>query len=245
MSYTAGKDGVLTKILLFGRPNYMVSEHYGSAMSGFVRAGNPNTGAKYGSWELSRDDIVNQLSGQGLEERESGWITIRLRGEIPQEAGKTYFLVCDRIADGRPWFGAFAFGDGNPYLPGRHWLHPGHDLVFRTYVGKTAEQIEREQKTMNDESPHVEDKAVATSPILQPPPPKPLGQPAILVESESPDSSSEKTATENPPPFIQSNPEKTENSESIEIIDLSTEGNSTEEKKQKSLFDRLFKNKNE
>ena len=70
----------------------MVSEHYGSAMSGFVRAGNPNTGAKYGSWELSRDDIVNQLSGQGLEERESGWITIRLRGEIPQEAGKTYFL---------------------------------------------------------------------------------------------------------------------------------------------------------
>ena len=245
MSYTAGKDGVLTKILLFGRPNYMVSEHYGSAMSGFVRAGNPNTGAKYGSWELSRDDIVNQLSGQGLEERESGWITIRLRGEIPQEAGKTYFLVCDRIADGRPWFGAFAFGDGNPYLPGRHWLHPGHDLVFRTYVGKTAEQIEREQKTMNDESPPVEDKAIATSPILQPPPPKPLGQPAILVESESPDSSSEKTATENPPPFIQSNPEKTENSESIEIIDLSTEGNSTEEKKQKSLFDRLFKNKNE
>ena len=91
MSFTAGKDGILTKILLFGKPNYMVSEHYGSAMGGFVRAGNPNTGPKFGSWELSRDDIVNQLSGQGLAEREAGWITIRLRGEIPQKRARPIF----------------------------------------------------------------------------------------------------------------------------------------------------------
>ena len=258
MSYTAGKDGILTKILLFGKPNYMVSEHYGSAMGGFVRAGNPNTGPKFGSWELSRDDIVNQLSGQGLAEREAGWITIRLRGEIPQEAGKTYFLICDRISEGRPWFGAFAFGDGNPYLPGRHWLHPGHDLVFRTYVGKTAEQIEREQKTLNNTSPPVKNIAVTTNPILQPPPPKPLGKPSVLVENSSPAETfgSDKADTDVKPPFLQAttekgsknaaaNPQNLESSETIELIGLNSESNSTEEKKQKSLFDRLFKKKNE
>ena len=114
-------------------------------MGGFVRAGNPNTGPKFGSWELSRDDIVNQLSGQGLAEREADGSPSCLRGNSARR-GKTYFLICDRISEGRPWFGAFAFGDGNPYLPGGHWLPPRHDLVFRTYVGKTAEQISAEQK---------------------------------------------------------------------------------------------------
>ena len=92
MSFTAGKDGILTKILLFGKANYLISEHYGSAMRGFVRESNPNTGTVFGEWELSRDEIVNQLAAQGLAENEPGWITIRMRGEIPQEAGKTYFF---------------------------------------------------------------------------------------------------------------------------------------------------------
>ena len=104
MSFTAGKDGILTKILLFGKANYLISEHYGSAMRGFVRESNPNTGTVFGEWELSRDEIVNQLAAQGLAENEPGWITIRMRGEIPQEAGKTYFLVCKEIDDERPWF---------------------------------------------------------------------------------------------------------------------------------------------
>ena len=258
MSYTAGKDGILTKILLFGKPNYMVSEHYGSAMGGFVRAGNPKTGPKFGSWELSRDDIVNQLSGQGLAEREAGWITIRLKGEIPQEAGKTYFLICDRISEGRPWFGAFAFGDGNPYLAGRHWLHPEHDLVFRTYIGKTAEQIEREQKTLNNTSPPIKNIAVTTSPILQPPPPKPMGKTSALVESSSSaeTSGNEKTGTDVNPHFLPAktesrsndaadNPPNLTSSETIKIVDLNSDSNSTENKKQKSLFDRLFKKTND
>ena len=69
-----------------------------------------------------------------------------MKGKIPQIAGKTYFFVCDNITGGKPWFGAFAFGEGNPYKEGKFWLHPDHDLVFRTYVGKTPEQVTKEQK---------------------------------------------------------------------------------------------------
>ena len=97
-----------------------------------------------------------------------GWITIRMRGEIPQEAGKTYFLVCKEIDDERPWFGAFAFSEGNNYLPGRHWLHPGHDLVFRTYVGKTSDQIADEQKAAVNFQPAQpnQDNIVNNSPVM-------------------------------------------------------------------------------
>ena len=69
-------------------------------MHGFFREGNPDNGPKYGEWELSRDDIVNQIAAQNLAPREAGWITIRMRGEIPQIAGKTYFLVCEKITGG-------------------------------------------------------------------------------------------------------------------------------------------------
>jgi len=145
-SYTAGKDGILTKILLFGKPNYTISEHYGSSMSGFVRADNPDNGPKLGEWSLTREEIVNQLAVQGLTEIDAGWITLQMRGEIPQQKGRMYFIVCDQIGNKRPWFGAFAFAEGNPYKQGRFWLHPDHDLVFRTYVGKTADQLDKEQR---------------------------------------------------------------------------------------------------
>ena len=67
MSYTAGKDGILTKILLFGKPNYTISEHYGSSMSGFIRADNPDTGPKFGEWSITREEIVNQLALAGTD----------------------------------------------------------------------------------------------------------------------------------------------------------------------------------
>ena len=148
-SYTSEKKGILTKVLLFGKPNYKPSVHYGDSMHGFIRKGNPDKGPKLGEWELSRDDIVNQILTQGLSEREAGWITIRMRGEIPQEVGQTYFFVCDKITGGKPWFGAFAFGESNPYKPGRFWLQKDHDLVFRTYIGKTPEQVALEQKNIS------------------------------------------------------------------------------------------------
>ena len=62
----------------------------------------------------------------------------------PTREWKDLFLVCDKISENRAWFGAFAFGEGNPYPGGRHWLHPGHDLVFRTYVGKTRDFLDKE-----------------------------------------------------------------------------------------------------
>ena len=146
-SFTAGKDGILTKVLLFGKPNYTISEHYGSSMSGFVRADNPDSGPKYGEWSISREEIVNQLALQGLTETDRGWITIQMRGEIPQEKGRMYFMVCDQISDKRSWFGAFAFAEGNSYKKGRFWLHPEHDLVFRTYVGMSQDQLTQAQKS--------------------------------------------------------------------------------------------------
>ncbi len=57
-------------------------------MHGFIREGNPDTGPKFGEWDLSRDDIVNQLSAQGLSDREAGWITIRMRGEDSSNCGQ-------------------------------------------------------------------------------------------------------------------------------------------------------------
>ena len=146
-SFTAGKNGILTKVLLFGKPNYTISEHYGSSMSGFVRADNPDSGPKYGEWSISREEIVNQLALQGLTETDRGWITVQMRGEIPQEKGRMYFMVCDQISDKRAWFGAFAFAEGNSYKKGRFWLHPEHDLVFRTYVGMTQDQLTNAQKS--------------------------------------------------------------------------------------------------
>ena len=141
-------------------------------MRGFVRTNNPDKGPKLGEWELSRDEIVNQLASQGLEETQAGWITIRMRGEIPQAKGTTYFLVCDSIDDGKSWFGAFAFSEGNAYKFGRHWLHPEHDLVFRTYAGKTAEQINAEQKSAETFNPVIPQivKNEKQTPLLQPPP---------------------------------------------------------------------------
>ena len=131
--------------MLFGKPNYTISAHYGSSMSGFIRADNPNTGPKYGAWSIC-EEIVNQLALQGLTETDRGWITLQMKGEIPQQKGRLYFIVCDYIADNRGWFGAFAFAEANSYKPGRFWLHPEHDLVFRTYIGKTAHQLDKEQR---------------------------------------------------------------------------------------------------
>ncbi|MDA9961863.1 hypothetical protein N9D63_03155 [Opitutales bacterium] len=135
-SFTAGKVGMPMRIALYGKPHFATSDFYGSSMSGVLREGNPERGRKIAKWSLSRDDVVSQLATQGLSEIDYGWIDIKFQ-EIagPLEIGKKYFVVCERIADGKHFFGAFSFGEGNPYAGGRHWLHPEHDLVFRSYVG--------------------------------------------------------------------------------------------------------------
>ncbi len=262
MSFTAGKNGILTKILLFGKANYLISEHYGSGMKGFVRENNPDKGPKLGEWSLSRDEIVNQLSAQGLMETQAGWITIRMRGEIPQESGKTYFLICQEISDGRPWFGAFAFSEGNTYLSGRHWLHPDHDLVFRTYVGKVSDPAQNQQKSP---SPHTssddaEISSVINSTVIQPPPPQPMNdngpritptvnyKPAVEVKDKK---SVLVPAAEKKAESIEPKTKKKTTAVSPVVENIETESVSKEEatkqdqevesSKNNSLFDRLFK----
>tara|TARA_B100002019_G_scaffold49696_1_gene42306 strand:+ start:4422 stop:5447 length:1026 start_codon:yes stop_codon:yes gene_type:complete len=257
-SYTAGKDGILTKVLLFGKPNYTISEHYGSSMSGFVRADNPNTGPKLGEWSITRDEIINQLALQGLTETDRGWITLQMRGEIPQQAGRMYFIVCDQIGNKRAWFGAFAFAEGNSYKKGRFWLHPDHDLVFRTYVGKTADQLEKEQRG----EPLFDSNTASLIPSNDiPKAPKPMielsknFEPKILTPETSPTSenlSPEQSeplyqkATQDPveEPIIEPQkdivvPEETVEESKVNEID-------PEEPAPKgSLFERFFKNKAE
>lgn len=216
-SFTATKDGLLTKLLLYGKANLLESPHYGLSMSGFVREKNPDTGPKFGKWNLSRDEIVEQLASQGLGPREDGWLTIRIRGTVPQRAGTKYFVVCDRITENKAWFGEFAFAEEDPYEFGRHWLNPKHDLVLRTYVGKTEEQLKLIQVANQDE-------------------------PKGLLQDEFPPEPISQNAREAPLPYNQGNTFTPSNA-STEKNPLSSpnEGNQT---KKKSMFDRLFRNKN-
>jgi hypothetical protein len=186
-------------------------------MSGFVREKKPDTGPKFGKWSLSRDEIVEQLASQGIGPREDGWLTIRIRGNVPQRVGTKYFLVCDQITENKAWFGEFAFAEEDPYEFGRHWLNPKHDLVLRTYVGKTEEQLKLIQIADQDE-------------------PKDLRKDEFLPEPIS------QNAREAPLPYIQENISSPDNALNGKNTQSSpSEGNQT---KKKSMFDRLFKNKN-
>jgi hypothetical protein len=216
-SFTASKDGLLTKILLYGKANLLESPHYGLSMSGFVREKKPDTGPKFGKWSLSRDEIVEQLASQGIGPREDGCLTIRIRGNVPQRVGTKYFLVCEQITENKAWFGEFAFAEEDPYEFGRHWLNPKHDLVLRTYVGKTEEQLKLIQIADQDE-------------------PKDLGKDEFLPEPIS------QNSIETPLPYIQENTSAPDNELNGKNSQSSpSEGNQT---KKKSMFDRLFKNKN-
>ena len=136
-SFTAGMKGFLTRVELYGKPHTPMTTLYGDEMIGTVRLGSP-TGKKLGIWKLSRDDILAQFKSRGLSKGESGWIELRMKGEIPQNPGETYYLVCEKISEGKKWFGAFAFSEDDPYPGGRHWHRPQFDLVFRTYVGQSV-----------------------------------------------------------------------------------------------------------
>ena len=237
-------------------------------MSGFIRADNPDSGPKYGEWSISREEIVNQLAVQGLTETDRGWITLQMRGEIPQQKGRLYFIVCDYIADNRGWFGAFAFAEANSYKRGRFWLHPEHDLVFRTYIGKTADQLEKEQR---GEPLFDSDTASLVPDNVIPDAPKPMielsnnFQPAPLVIDDSPEEISPveeslyQPATQSPDDasleetIISSEPE-------IIVEEAPVQSNSIENEQpqadkedppvqpdtpKRSLFERFFKNKTE
>lgn len=135
-SFTAGKSGVLTRISFYCKPHFPTSSLYGKVMQGVIREGNPELGRKLGEWSLSRDEVVAQLAAQGLTEVDYGWVDVKMLGEVSQKPGTVYYFVCTSISEGKHWFGAIAFAENDTYPGGRHWLHPEHDLVFRTYVGQ-------------------------------------------------------------------------------------------------------------
>ena len=218
-SFTASKNGLLTKVLLFGKANLLESPHYGLSMSGFVRANNPDSGPKYGKWILSREEIVAQLAAQGLGPRESGWLTIRMRGEIPQKVGTRYFLVCDKITENKAWFGEFAFAEANPYEFGSHWLNKEHDLVLRTYVGKTDEQLKSMQ--LEDSSSNVNNAQDELLPI-------PISQ--ELRDQNLPQNPST-------PPSNTISPQEVDN----QSANSSKEDDDSNRSRKKTMFERLFK----
>ena len=218
-SFTAGKNGLLTKILLFGKANLLESPHYGLSMGGFVRAKTPDSGPKLGEWNLSREEIVTQLNSQGLQPRQAGWITIEMLGDIPQVKGVQYFLVCDYITEGKAWFGEFAFAEANPYAAGSHWLNPSHDLVMRTYVGKTDEHL----KGLQVGNDGIIGKNTQSEDFL----PAPVSQDLRKSFQE--------------PAQIQKNNSSNNNNSSVNPQQNTTKEANTTDKK--SMFDRLFKNK--
>ena len=161
-------------------------------------------------------------------------------------------MVCEKITGGKPWFGAFAFGEGNPYLPGKFWLHPDHDLVFRTYVGKTPQQVAKEQRNeeiskelglINDSIPQNPSDLPTPLPISQSRSNNLISQ--NVEEEEEPQIESKKTPFV-PTPTIEKNIEPSgEQVEELNLIQIPInkvdEQNNSSEKK--SLFNRLFKKK--
>ena len=260
-SFRAGKEGLLTKILLYGKPTVRITAYYGNSMSGFIREGNPSTGPKYGAWQLSRDDILDQLAAQSLTENDSGWITIQMLGEIPQEIGKTYFLVCEKIEE-KSWFGDFAFGEGNPYPHGRIWFNPDHDLVFRTYVGRTLPNGDDTKNLPKQKQPGSQQTHAAPTPIPvpvqplpaeerpipkqpEPTPEKPIKpndfpyEPASPSPAPVPPQLIPETKPALPLPEISSPPSGPDRNASVPSKPQSPKDQNTSEKN--SLFNRLFK----
>ena len=103
-------------------------------MSGYFKEDSIESIEKLGQWEISRDEIAQQIGLQGKDDK--GWISIIVHGVVPQKTGKKYFMVCDHITEDKDWFGAFCFSEKNPYQNGRLWLNPDHDLVFATYISE-------------------------------------------------------------------------------------------------------------
>ena len=152
--------------------------------------------------------------------------------------GKTYFLVCEKITGKKPWFGAFAFGEGNPYRAGKFWLHSDHDLVFRTYVGKTPQQVANEQiKDEISEKMGLPSESIPKK-LTDFPEPLPISQTSvdnIVIKTEG------KTDTLNMS-LQNTNETSKEEVEQLNFIKIPNEGEQEQNqtKDNKSLFNRLF-----
>jgi len=209
-TYRASKSGYLTRFSLFGRA-HTKNNTYGAIISGEIRLGRNNK--KLGTWSLSREEVVAQLNARGLHETNYDWIDVKIsEGQrIPQTAGEAYLIRSTSIAGGRDWFGSFRFATGDRYPDGAWWHTPDHssrdgDLVFRTYVGKTAKQVTAERahrlEQMMKQLRAAEDNTTAESSpsrLPNPVPPDAIPQPpAIAPPDPLPQQPKEQNATKKP-----------------------------------------------
>ena len=105
-------------------------------MSGFISEVKPQHRSEIRSMATKQRRYFGPI-GCPKPDRKRQWLDYHTNARRnSQEIGKTYFLVCEKIEE-KSWFGDFAFGEGNPYPHGRIWFNLDHDLVFRTYVGRT------------------------------------------------------------------------------------------------------------
>ena len=129
----------------------------------------------------------------------------------------------DKISENKAWFGAFAFGEGDPYAGGRHWLHPGHDLVFRTYVGKTRDFLDKEHVKHRESTQ--KNSSIQSPESLEHPK---IQQPETNLM---------------PKPLENALPSKSDEDNSDDRLQNLDEKEKSNTDKNGSLFDRLFKNK--
>ena len=202
-TYTASKNGFLTHFHLYGEATTQGALHkgrkmYGDAVEGVILL--DGNGTTLGTWRLTRDEVVKQLAAQNLRPDERfGWIDVRIEGEqlIPQVAGETYRIQVTKISGGSPWFGSFLFNPRDPYPDGEWWhskaLGKPCDLVFRTYVGKTAGLI-AEERVRNralmeqhlQSNPSNDTPEGAPEPIPDPPTEKPEITPLVPPKPSPP-----------------------------------------------------------
>ena len=185
-SYKASKFGYLTRFSLYGCAHTKNARnknkfHYGETLWGEIRLA--RTKETLGTWTLSREEVVAQLKARGLKETQYDWIQVRISDDqrIPQIVGETYVIRSVKISDDRPFFGSFRCDSGDPY-PDGEWWHRNNpvagapaekDLVFRTYVGKTATQvIEERARRLEQVELRLQPKTPSPAPVVTITPPR-------------------------------------------------------------------------
>lgn len=235
-SYKASKSGYLTRFSLYGCAHNKAARNksqitYGDVIWGEIRLARTNE--KLGTWTLSRDQIVAQLKLRGWKWTDYDWIDVKISEDqrIPQVAGETYLIQSVKISDNRPFFGSFRFAESNPYPDGAWWhkpptsSSPDYDLVFRTYVGKTAEQVteerarrlEKVEQRLQPNKRSVDIKPVPTpvtptipDAVPKPEPPAPVNPPPVVAPVPEPEVPVSPPNTPAPRPQAESKPDNSD-----------------------------------
>jgi hypothetical protein len=223
--YKASRSGYLTRFSLYGCAHSKGARNksqiiYGDVIWGEIRL--ERTNETLGTWSLSRDQVVAQLKSRGLEETDYDWIHVKISDDqrISQVAGETYLIQSVKISDNRPFFGSFRFGVNDPYPDGAWWhCNPkptaayDKDLVFMTWVGKTAKQVTEERALRLEEveqrlqppkrSVDIEPVPSSVVPVIPEPAPAPVTPPAVVAPIPEPELPDPDSPPDSLPPILQ------------------------------------------